>query len=112
MPSRIVTETCPAPECKRLGYASRKGYSLVEGQLFMPEVWFSDEYAAKRQACGVPEDLVFQTKAELGLALLQSTVARGTLPFQWVAADALYGSAPAFRDGVAALGKWYFTEIK
>jgi SRSO17 transposase len=25
---------------------------------------------------------------------------------------ALYGGAPAFRDGVAALGKWYFTEIK
>jgi SRSO17 transposase len=95
-----------------LGYASRKGYSLVEGQLFMPEVWFSDEYATKRQACSVPEALAFQTKPELGLALLQSTVARGTLPFQWVAADALYGSAPAFRDGVAALGKWYFTEIK
>ena len=95
-----------------LGYAGRKGYSLVTGQLFMPEVWFSDAYATKRQACGVPADLAFQTKPELGLTLLQDTVARGTLPFQWVAADALYGNAPAFRDGVAALGKWYFTEIK
>lgn len=95
-----------------LGYASRKGYSLVEGHLFMPEVWFSDDHAAQRQACGVPADLRFQTKPELGLALLQRTVVRGTLPFRWVAADALYGNAPAFRDGVAALGKWYFTEIK
>jgi SRSO17 transposase len=95
-----------------LGYASRKGYSLVEGQLFMPEVWFRAEYATKQQACGVPQALAFQTKPELGLALLQRAVARGTLPFQWVAADALYGGAPAFRDGVAALGKWYFTEIK
>jgi SRSO17 transposase len=95
-----------------LGYASRKGYSLVEGQLFMPEVWFTDDHAAQRQACGVPADLLFQTKPELGLALLQRTVARGTLPFRWVAADALYGSAPAFRDGVEALGKWYFTAIK
>jgi len=34
------------------------------------------------------------------------------LPFQWVAADELYGDSPAFRDGVAALGKWYFTEVK
>jgi SRSO17 transposase len=95
-----------------LGYASRKGYSLVEGQLFMPEVWFSNEYASKRQACGVPQELAFQTKPELGLALLQRTVVRGTLPFQWVVADALYGGAPAFRDGVAVMGKWYFTDIK
>jgi len=29
-----------------------------------------------------------------------------------VAADALYGDSPAFRDGVAALDKWYFTAIK
>ncbi|MBU6349123.1 MAG: transposase [Chloroflexi bacterium] len=84
---------------------------MVEGQLLVPAVWFSDAYATKRQACGVPEDLAFQTKPELGLALLQKTVARGTLLFQWVAADALYGDAFTFRDGVAALGKWYFTEI-
>jgi SRSO17 transposase len=95
-----------------LGYASRRGYSLIEGQLFMPKAWFADKQAAKRKACGVPKDLAFQTKPEMGLALLQRTVLRGTLPFQWVAADALYGGAPAFRDGVAALGKWYFTEIK
>ncbi len=34
------------------------------------------------------------------------------LPFFWVAADALYGDSPAFRDGVAATGKHYFTAIK
>jgi SRSO17 transposase len=95
-----------------LGYASRKGYSLVEGQLFMPEKWFEEEYAERRQACGVPEDLGFQTKPEIGLEMLKNAVKRGTLPFAWVAADALYGDAPAFRDGVDALGKWYFTAIK
>jgi SRSO17 transposase len=95
-----------------LGYASRKGYSLVAGQLFLPAEWLTPAYAAQRAACGVPTDLVFQTKPELGLALLQQVVARGTLPVQWVTADALYGSAPAFRDGVAALKLWYLTEIK
>ncbi len=34
------------------------------------------------------------------------------MPFFWVAADALYGDSPAFRDGVAATGKFYFTAIK
>ena len=95
-----------------LGYASRKGYSLIEGQLFMPEKWFEEEHAEQRQACGVPEDLVFKTKPEIGLELLKSAIQRGNLPFFWVAADALYGDSPAFRDGVAATGKSYFTAIK
>ena len=95
-----------------LGYASRKGYSLVEGQLFMPEKWFEEAYAERRQTCGVPEDLVFKTKPEIGLELLKNALKRDTLAFSWVAADALYGDCPAFRDGVAALGKWYFTAIK
>jgi len=95
-----------------LGYASRKGYSLIEGQLFMPETWFDEEHAAKRAVCGVPADLKSQTKPEIGLELLQRAIQRGSLPFQWVAADELYGDSPAFRDGVAELNKWYFTEIK
>ena len=89
-----------------LGYASRKGYSLIEGQLFMPDKWFEKEHAERRKACGVPEDLTFKTKPEIGLELLESAEKRGHLCFSWVAADALYGSAPAFRDGVAAIGKW------
>jgi SRSO17 transposase len=95
-----------------LGYASRKGYSLIEGRLFMPDKWFDETHAEKFRACGVPEDLVYQTKPEIGLELLKKAAKRGDLPFQWVAADELYGDAPAFRDGVAALNKWYFTEVK
>ncbi|MFH1909510.1 MAG: IS701 family transposase [Chloroflexota bacterium] len=95
-----------------LGYASRKWYSLIEGQLFMPEAWFDDEHTAKCEACGVPADPIPQTKPEIGLELLRRAFQRGSLPFQWVAADELYGDSPAFRDGVAELNKWYFTEIK
>jgi len=95
-----------------LGYAGRKGYSLIEGQLFMPEGWFDRAHTERRQACGVPEDLVFKTKPEIGLELLQNAFQRGNLSFSWVAADELYGDSPAFRDGVDTLGKWYFTEIK
>jgi SRSO17 transposase len=95
-----------------LGYVSRRGYSLLEGQLFMPDVWFASEHAAQRLACGVPQELTPQTKPVIGLDLLRRASERGSLPFQWVAADELYGDAPAFRDGVAELNKWYFTEIK
>ena len=95
-----------------LGYAGRKGYSLIEGQLFMPEKWFGEEHAEQRQACGVSEDLGFKTKPEIGLELLKNALKRASLAFSWVAADALYGDSPAFRDGVTATGKWYFTAIK
>lgn len=100
-----------------LGYVSRKGYSLVDSRLFLPDEWFDEAHAERRAACGVPKDLVYQTKPEIGLELLQAAVKRNeqgeeALRFQWVAADELYGDSPAFRDGVAALDKWYFTEIK
>ena len=62
--------------------------------------------------CGIPREVSFQTKPEIGLELLQAAVERGSLPFQWVAADELYGDSSAFRDGVDRLNKRYFTEIK
>ena len=78
----------------------------------MPDEWFEEEHAERGVGCGVPKDLVYQTKPEIGLELLKRALRCGNLPFQWVAADALYGDAPAFRDGIDAMGKWYFTEIK
>jgi len=100
-----------------LGYASRRGYSLVDSQLFLPDEWFDAAHTEGRKSCGIPETVRFQTKPAIGLALLRAAVQRNEqstapLPFQWVAADALYGDSPAFRDGVAALDKWYFTAIK
>jgi SRSO17 transposase len=100
-----------------LGYVSRQGYTLLDSQLFMPAEWFDEAHTDRRKACGVPADLSYQTKPTIGLELLRATVKRNEqlaepLPFQWVAADELYGDSPAFRDGVAALDKWYFTEIK
>ena len=94
-----------------LGYASRHGYTLADGRVFLPEAWFDAAHADARAACGVPDTLTFQTKPELALALLQDAVRRGSLPFRWVAVDALYGDTPAFLDGVATLGKWYFAEV-
>jgi SRSO17 transposase len=95
-----------------LGYVSRKGYGLVASQLYVLEDWFDEAHAEKRRLCGVPEELAYKTKPQIALELLAAAVKRGSLPLQWVAADELYGDAPAFRDGVAALGKWYFTEVK
>ena len=94
-----------------LGYASRTGYTLLDGQLFVPEPWFDVAHAALRTTVGLPATLAFQTKPQIALALLTDLIQRGTLPAQWLVADALYGDSPAFRDGVADLGLWYFTAV-
>lgn len=95
-----------------LGYASRKGHTFLDGRLFLPEQWFAAGHQDLRQACGVPPEQRYQTKPEIGLDLLENALQRGALPFQWVAADALYGDSPVFRDGIAALSKWFFVEVR
>jgi SRSO17 transposase len=99
------------------GYVSRQGYTLLDSRLFMPADWFDEAHRQRRQACGVPAEVTYQTKPELGLELVQAVLKRNQqleepLLFQWVAADELYGDSPTFRDGIAALDKWYFTEVK
>ena len=94
-----------------LGYASRKGYTLLDGQLFVPEVWFSAAYADKRLSTEMPSTLESKTKPEIALELLRRAVARGSVRARWLAADALYGNSPAFRDGVATLSLYYFTAV-
>jgi SRSO17 transposase len=94
-----------------LGYASRTGYTLLSGQLFVPEGWFADDHAVVRKEVGIPTDLTFKTKPELAVALVQALMQRKVVPARWLAADALYGDSPAFRDAIAALGLWYFTEV-
>jgi SRSO17 transposase len=94
-----------------LGYASPKGHTLIASRLYLPAPWFGAAAAQQRLRCGVPDAVTFQTKPELALTLLREAVTRADLPFRWVAVDALYGDTPAFLDGVAALGRWYFAEV-
>ncbi|MDQ2999490.1 MAG: IS701 family transposase [Chloroflexota bacterium] len=94
-----------------LGYASRTGYTLLDGQLFVPEGWFADDHAGLREEVGIPTDLTFKTKPELAVALVQALMQRKVVRARWLAADALYGDSPAFRDAIAALGLWYFTDV-
>ncbi|MGQ9533512.1 MAG: IS701 family transposase [Desulfotomaculales bacterium] len=94
-----------------VGYSSPKGYGLVSCRLYMPECWFTPEYAGRRQKTGVPEDLTFQTKAEIALELLRQVRASGRFPARWLACDAAFGRDSAFRDAVAAQGYWYLARV-
>src|SRR6266571_2013427 len=94
------------------GYASRHGYALVDKRLFLPEVWFTEVYTARRATCQVPTALTFQSKPQLAATMLQAIVHAGLVPFKYVVADCLYGNSPDFLDAVdACVGVTTFVAI-
>ncbi len=92
-------------------YATRHGFTFLDGRLYVPEHWFTDEYKTRRERCGFPEQLAFQTEPALALAMVTDLHQQGVVPFRWVAADEHFGQNTPFLDGIAALGKWYFAEV-
>jgi SRSO17 transposase len=84
------------------GYASRHGYALVDKRLCLPEIWFSEAYAARRTACHIPTELTFQSKPQLAAAMLHTIVREGLLPFKYIVADCLYGNSPDFLEAIEA----------
>jgi SRSO17 transposase len=99
------TDNCQIAVC--VNYRSAAGHTLIDRRLFLPEEWAADQ--DRRQEAGVPEAVVFRTKPELALEMVQQAVGRG-LPFRWVTADSVYGASPAFVQGVRGLGKWYVVD--
>ncbi|RJX24617.1 MAG: IS701 family transposase [Dethiobacter sp.] len=93
-----------------LGYASSKGYALLNRKLYMPEIWFTDEYAERREKTQVPEDLTFQTKVQIAWEMLEKTVKSGAFAGRWVGMDSYFGKNTALRD---AIGEkyYYFADI-
>jgi len=73
-----------------LAYAHNGIWTWINGEIFVPERWFSPEYAARRAKAGIPEQWEFKTKIELGWAMIEQSLVQG-LPFVAVAFDSLYG---------------------
>lgn len=92
-----------------LAYTSLLGTALVDARLYLPERWTADR--ARCAAAGVPADVGFATKAELGLAMLRQARERHHLAGRWVTADEQYGQVPSFRDALDAEGWRYVLEM-
>jgi len=93
-----------------IGYSSPSGYGLLQGQLYMPEKWFNDDYAERRDKCGVPGKLKFKTKSEIATELINGIVSSGNFPARWVGADSAYGSNQDFLNSLP-VGMLYFAEV-
>ena len=90
-----------------VNYRSTKGHTLIDRRLFVPEEWAAD--TRRRAEAGVPEAVVFRTKPQLALEMVQQALARN-VPFSWVTGDSVYGDSPTFVQGVRGLGKWYVVD--
>lgn len=93
-----------------LAYAKEQVWTLVDGELFVPEKWFDASYAAKRARVGLPTDRVFQTKIALGWAMIQRVQAQG-LRFEGVAFDTLYGRSSWLREQCQQAGIEYYADV-
>ncbi len=72
-----------------LAYASAKGRTLLDRELYLPQVWAVDR--ERRREAGVPEDAVFRTKPQLAQLMLGRAMESG-VPFAWFTGDEVYGS--------------------
>ena len=95
-----------------LGYVSAKGYTLLSRRLYLPEEWVFDfSYEERRNKCGVPKEIEFMTKPQLGFEMIKAVHSDGTLRCRWVVCDESFGRDTTFLDDVASLGLWYYAEV-
>lgn len=80
-----------------LHMASEHGGACIGARLYLPEVWTED--VARRKKVGIPDAIDFKKKWELALDLVDCALSWG-LPKRVVLADAGYGDAGAFRQGL------------
>ena len=92
-----------------VGYTGEKGYCPIKGRLYLPELWFTDEYKERREKCGVPKDVKFKTKIEIASGMLCEIHNSGLFPAKWVGVDSAF-SGNAFLDSLPD-GLMYFADI-
>ena len=76
----------------------------LDFELYLPEAWALDR--ARLEEAGVPEDVVFRTKWQIALGLVDRAIETGLTPGV-VTADAGYGNTTDFRVGLEERGLLY-----
>jgi SRSO17 transposase len=92
-----------------LSYVTLKGHVLLDRRLYLPEEWANDP--ERREEAKVPADVVFQTKPEQAMAMLETAWQAG-VPMCWVTGDEVYGDSTDLRDLVARRERWYVLAVQ
>ena len=91
-----------------LTYRTAKGHTFLDRRLYLPDAWCAD--AERRKQAGVPEDVTFQTKPDLAMAMLEHAWANG-VPMHWVLGDEVYGNAVKLRCLVEKTQRLYLFAV-
>lgn len=87
-----------------LTLATARTHTWIDGELFIPQHWFEEPYAERRNKAGIPADRTFQTKPELGWQMIQRALANA-VPFEAVLMDELYGRKAKLRQDLDQAGR-------
>jgi SRSO17 transposase len=90
------------------GFATRAGHALVGARPYLPCEWATDPQ--RRAKAGVPEEVAFATKPQLGRQILADLYTEGRLP-PWVTGDEVYGADPNLRAWLESVGAGYVLAV-
>lgn len=90
-------------------YAERTIAWPVASRLYLPKPWATD--AARRQKAHIPQDIHFQSKAEIAVDLIDEAN-QMQVPHSAVVADAEFGDNPLFLDALETRGELYVADIR
>jgi SRSO17 transposase len=92
-----------------LGYATPEFYSLLDGEVYLPEeTW--DQDRDRCRAAGIPDTVVYRPKWQMALDQYRRAVANG-VRFAWLTFDEGYGSKGPFLQALEEVGQTYVAEV-
>jgi len=93
-----------------LAFATDTLWTWIDGDLFLPEFWFTAEMEATRLQLGIPPMRQFATKVELGWQMLQRVLSTG-VPFEVLLCDDLYGRSQWLRHQLRSAQVVYLADV-
>jgi SRSO17 transposase len=101
-------QQCGGPTRLFAAYATTRGHTLVDRELYLPKSWTDDRDRCR--AAKVPDEREFATKNTLAATIVRRALA-SPLPIAWVTADAAYGQDNRFRRMLETSGVGYVLAV-